>query len=83
MKPPFLKYAIYLVFGLLLVLTPGLQAPSTLIIGPNGGAAADIIELLMATPCTTGVPNEAVVLTTLKGHQTYPAVFWQESNKIL
>ena len=76
MKPPFLKYVIYLVFGLLLVLTPGLQAPSTLIIGPNGGAAADIIELIIVTPYTAGMFNEAVVSTTLKRYQTYQTVFW-------
>ena len=45
-------------------------------IDTNEDAAADIIELMMASPCTSGVPDEAMVLTALKRHQIQQAVFW-------
>ena len=38
------------------------------VVDPNGGAAADIVGFIIATPCTMDVPNEAVILTALKRH---------------
>ena len=45
------------------------QVPHMPVVSPNGDVAADIGGPLIATPCTMGVPNEAVVLTDLKRHQ--------------